>query len=425
MTQRHAPPRPPSPTVPGAIARPDEIERYAETILTESLAIGAGDRLLIESEPVCRELVAAVAAGAYRRGADVDVTLHDPFVARARLADADVELLGRPTPWWRRRMESLREQRTSLLWIASEEAPGLCADIDPARLTLAATRRAKAARPYSRLRLDGRSRWAIVAWPTPAWAARVYPELSAGAAQRRLLDDLLSFVRAGPDDPPGALKEHLDLLEHRAHELTRRDLRRLELRGPDTALDLVLADGTVWASARDRFDGGYVTAVNLPTEEVFTTPDARGTEGTFRCTRPLSIQGRVIDGIAGEFRSGRLVRLDASRGADRDVLAGVINHELGSDRLGEVALVDASSRIGQRGRVYGDTLLDENQASHIAFGEGFKFARSAAASAASRRTVNSSTIHIDVMIGSPEVDVTATDARGAGLPLIRDGAWQV
>jgi aminopeptidase len=162
-------------------------------------------------------------------------------------------------------------------------------------------------------------------------------------------------------------------------------------------------------------------APNMPTEETFTSPDPRQTSGTFRCTFPLSFRGRLIEGLRGEFSNGRLVRLDADSDDDRDFVAAYIDSDRAGRRLGEVALVDASSRIGQARRIYYNTLLDENAAAHIAFGTGFGGTRSETPA----RAVNRSTIHLDVMIGSPKLEVTGVNARGRRIPLIRDGAWQI
>ena len=159
----------------------------------------------------------------------------------------------------------------------------------------------------------------------------------------------------------------------------------------------------------------------MPKEEVFTSPEPRQTNGTFRCTFPLSFRGRLIEGLRGEFSNGRLVRLEADSDDDRDFVAAFIDTDRMGRRLGEVARVDASSRIGQTGRIYYNTLLDENAAAHIAFGSGFGGTRSETPA----RGVNRSTIHLDVMIGSPELEATGFNARGRRIPLIHEGTWRI
>jgi aminopeptidase len=130
----------------------------------------------------------------------------------------------------------------------------------------------------------------------------------------------------------------------------------------------------------------------------------------------------MIEGLRGEFRSGKLVRLDASNRKDRDFVAAYIDSDRSGSgrRLGEVALVDATSRIGQTGRTYFNTLYDENAAAHIAFGSGFGGTRTNGS-----RGLNRSDVHLDVMIGSPELEVTGVTAKGKRIPVIADGLWTI
>ena len=163
----------------------------------------------------------------------------------------------------------------------------------------------------------------------------------------------------------------------------------------------------------------------MPTEENYTTPHFRGAEGTFRCTKPLSLHGKVVDGIAGEFRRGSLVRLEAATEEQRDFLAAFLDADAGARRLGEVALVDASSsRIGSTGRVYENTLLDENAAAHFAFGFGFGLAREPD-DREGARTVNRSSMHLDVMIGTDDFDAVGVTGSGDRIALIESGTWQL
>jgi aminopeptidase len=274
-----------------------------------------------------------------------------------------------------------------------------------------------------RAQLNMEARWSIAAWPADYWARQVYPNLEVGRAKRKLAKDLLNFCRLTDADGTGTSgwTKHLKTLTRRSAKLTKLGLTGLELRGPGTALDVGLSPGTRWLGGPETAKNGRVVAPNMPTEEVFTSPDATATSGTFRCTFPLSFRGRLIEGLRGEFAGGKLVRLEADSEADRDFVAAYIDTDKGGRRLGEVALVDASSRIGQAKRIYYNTLLDENAAAHIAFGSGFGGTRDAS----SQRGVNKSTTHLDVMIGNPKLEVTGIGPRGKRIPLIRDGLWQI
>jgi aminopeptidase len=192
-------------------------------------------------------------------------------------------------------------------------------------------------------------------------------------------------------------------------------LRELTLRGPGTDLRLGLPVGTRWIGGTLQGRRGRFSP-NVPTEEVFTSPTPRATEGTFACSRPLELEGRTLDGIRGEFQRGRLVRIEAARAEDSAFLQAYMARDTGAGRLGEVALVDGMSRVGAADRGYGTTLLDENAASHMAFGSGFDFARDAGA-----ERPNTSRIHVDVMIGRAELEVRGRDAQGRDVAVLADG----
>jgi aminopeptidase len=347
----------------------------------------------------------------------------DPLVMRARLLHGSDEALGALPPWSRRRFREASGPHGALAYISGEGEAGYLDGVPPERIATDYSRRTGQLGFVRRAQLNMRARWIIAGWPTDHWAGQVYPELTPLEAKRRLANDLLRFCRLAEGDGKGASgwRQHLRTLTRRSERLSKLGLARLELRGPGTELDIGFSDGTRWLGGFETLADGRKLASNMPTEEVFTSPDPRRTSGTFRCTFPLSFRGRLIHGIRGEFSKGRLVRLEADSDDDRDFLAGFIDTDRMGRRLGEVALVDASSRIGQAGRIYYNTLLDENAAAHIAFGSGFGGTRSETPA----RGVNRSTIHLDVMIGGPELEATGFDARGRRIPLIREGAWQI
>jgi len=351
------------------------------------------------------------------------VVTTDPLVMRARLLHGSDDALGTLSPWSRRRYREASSPQGALAHIAGEGEAGYLDGIRPERLATDYSRLVKQLDFVRRAQLNMRSRWIIAGWPTDHWAGQVYPELELAEAKRRLAADLLRFSRLSDDDGKGTSgwSSHLRTLSRRSARLTKLGLTHLELRGPGTELDIGFVEGTRWLGGFETLADGRKLASNMPTEEVFTSPDPRKTNGTFRCTFPLSFRGRLIHGLRGEFSKGRLIRLEADSEDDRDFVAGFIDTDRMGRRLGEVALVDASSRIGQTGRVYYNTLLDENAAAHIAFGSGFGGTRSETPV----RGVNRSTIHLDVMIGGPELEATGFGARGRRIPLIREGAWQI
>jgi len=403
---------------------PASLARYADAIVRASLGIEKGDTLVVDGEPEHRELLVAIAESAYRAGARfVDVVTGDPLVMRARLRHASDDAIGALSPWALRRFREVARPNGALAHIAGEGEAGYLDGVSPARIAADYAARAKQLGFLRRAQLNMEARWIIAGWPTDHWAGQVYPGVEPLKAKRRLARDLLRFCRLEDEDGKGTSgwTKHLRTLSRRSARLTKLGLTRLELRGPGTELDLGFVEGTRWLGGFETLADGRRLASNMPTEEVFTSPDPRRTTGTFKCTFPLSFRGRLIHGLRGEFAQGRLVRLEADSDDDRDFVAEFIDADRAGRRLGEVALVDASSRIGQTGRIYYNTLLDENAAAHIAFGSGFGGTRTETPP----RGLNRSTIHLDVMIGGPDLEATGFNARGRRIPLIREGTWQL
>ena len=413
------------PPVGGAerILEADELRRYADAIVRASLGVGKGDYLLVQGHPEHREMVVATAEAGYRAGATiVDVAYYDPLADRAHYEHGSKASLGVVSPWAKRRMRALVEPSGARAVITGEADHGYLDGIDHRRIAADVAGVAAQTKFYRRANLDLDARWTGAAWPTDYWASQVYPDLSPAAGKRRLAHDFLWFCRLTDEDGGGASGwlNHVKAITRRSTKLTKLGLAKLELRGPGTELEVKLSEGSRWLGGQEETSAGVKIAPNMPTEESFTSPFATGTNGTFACTLPLTFQGKLIEGLRGEFRNGRLVRLEAASDADRDFVASYIDSDPSGRgrRLGEVALVDATSRIGQSGRTYFSTLLDENAAAHIAFGAGFGGTHPKGA-----RGLNRATIHLDVMIGGPDFEVTGITPKGKRVPVIADGLW--
>jgi aminopeptidase len=371
---------------------PDELVRYAEMIVKGCIAL---PRVDYEDARV--------------------------YAARIRYG-SDKALTARP-PWRDAQLKAYGSEKVALVQVMGEFELDVTAGLPPERVAEATKGQSNAV--LSRIRRENRLRGTICAWPTDEWAARVFPGLDTAKATRKLAQDILWFCRLGPDDPAGhkGWTEHLATLRRRAARLTKLDLKEVHVLDEGTDLRLRIAPFSMWRGGGEQDHWGRRIAMNVPTEECFISPDAAATEGTFRCSRPRSFGGRVLEGLSGEFRGGRLVRLKAKREADREWFARYLAAVPGADRLGEIALVDASSRIGQTGRIYYNGLLDENAAAHMAFGSGFAKTRTVPINR-QRHGVNRSKTHIDVMIGTDALNAWGITQAGRRVALVADGAWQ-
>jgi aminopeptidase len=264
--------------------------------------------------------------------------------------------------------------------------------------------------------------WTITACPNEAWAELVYGEPDV----ERLWADVATAVRLDEDDPVKAWREHVETLRARAAALDARRFDAIHLAGPGTDLTIGLLPGSRWLTAASETAFGRRHVVNLPTEEVFTTPDRLRADGTARATVDLALPTTIVRDLKLRFEGGRLVEVNASAGADF-VRAQTATDE-GAARLGEVALVDGTSPIRRAGRMFFNGLFDENAACHIAYGSGFGYAVADAPDSEDdweAAGINRSSVHTDVMVGGPDVDVFGLDGAGGRTPIIVGERWQL
>jgi aminopeptidase len=390
----------------------------AELIVGFGANVQPGQIVALSSEPGKEPLARAIAEAAYDRGAlFVDLNVFDLHFKRVRALRAAPETLGFVPPWYGERVRALGEHRCATVSLGGPVDPHIMDGVDPALLGKDLLPRVKESIEVVNERTIN---WTVAPCPTPAWAQLVYPGLGRAEALELLWAQIAHVCRLDEDDPIAAWVQRMGRLEAVAARLGELRLDSVRFEGPGTALSIGLLAGSRWQCARISTVDGIAHAPNIPTEEVFTTPDPARAEGVVRSTKPLFVSGATITGLRVRFEGGRAVGIDADQGAE--VLRALCEHDAGATRLGEVALVDRDGRIGQLGTVFFDTLLDENAASHIALGAGLDFA---VEGEDDRGRINRSDLHIDFMIGSNDVSVTGVDRDGGEVPLLRDGAWRI
>lgn len=404
----------------GALTPPAEyVEALTELIVGIGANIQPGQVVGVTMQVGQEAITRAVAEAAYARGAKyVDVWLFDVYLKHSRLKHADRDTLDYVPQWVRDRMLQLGEMNAARISFQGPPAPTLMDDIDSDRLGLDMMPRL---RESIEVTMKQQTNWTIVPWPNPDWATMVHPDLSEADAYAKLWEEIAYVCRLNEENPTKAWEARLKTLEDGAARLTEMRLDSLHFVGPGTDLTVGLLPSSRWMAGRMSTIKGIEYCANLPTEEVFTAPDPNRADGYVRATKPLLIPGSArIEGLTVRFEGGRAVELNADKGAE--ILRGMAARDEGACRLGEVALVDRESRIGQSGTVFSDILLDENSASHIALGSAYPFS---VESAQDKARANVSQIHIDFMIGSSEVAVDGLRADGSVVPLLRDGIWQV
>jgi aminopeptidase len=397
--------------------RAARIHALADLIVRFGANVQPGQIVSIGSEPGKEPLVRAIAESAYKAGARfVDLSVFDIHIKHARMLYADPDTLAFVPPWYGERMRALGELRCAVITLTGPVAPRIMDGIDPALLGQDLLPRVRESIEIVNQRV---SNWTAAPCPTASWAELVHPEMDPADALERLWRDVAHICRVDEPDPVLAWGQRMDGLVAVAGKLDQLRLDALRFQGPGTDLTVGLLASSAWHCARIATVDGIVHAPNLPTEEVFTTPDPERTSGYVRSTKPLFVSGAMVTGLRVRFEHGHAVEIDADQGAD--AVRALSHRDAGSSRLGEVALVDGNSRIGSLDTVFFDTLLDENAASHIALGEGLDFT----VGEEDQARINRSELHMDFMIGSNEVDVTGIRRGGGEVPLLRGGVWQI
>jgi aminopeptidase len=390
----------------------DRLERYAELVVRVGANVQPGQDVFIVPEIEHRELARALTRQAYRAGAAyVHVLYLDPHVRRAMIEFGPDTALSFAPEWMKSAVASF--SGNALIATIGDAEPDLLADLDGERIGRAVQQDIVEIR-MQQMR-ENSINWCGVGAPNAGWAQEVYGEPDV----ERLWEEVAFCMRLDEPDPTAAWREHLDRLAKRRATLNELHADALRYRGPGTDLTVGLLPGAHWVSGGQDTASGIHFVANMPTEEVFTSPDARRTEGTIRQSLPLPLSGQIVRGLELTFEGGRAVRVEAESGAElvRSHFANIEN----ADRLGEVALVTRESRVGQSGTIYMNPLFDENATCHVAYGAGFPFVFDGEP----EEGLNVANMHLDFMVGGPELEVDAVLADGTVVPLIRDETWQL
>jgi aminopeptidase len=390
----------------------------AELAVRFGANVQPGQIVSVLSEPGKEPLARAIAEVAYEQGAKfVDLTVFDVHLKHARMLRADPDTLEYLPPWIGEQVRALGEHRAARVMLTGRVAPHLMDDVDP---ELLGKDMLPAVKEVIDVVNERTTNWTIVPCPTEDWATLVYPDAGPEEALAQLWREVARACRLDEPDPVVAWRSRFERLAEIATKLDALRLDALRYEGPGTDLTVGLLPSSTWDGGDMTTVDGIVHAPNIPTEEVFTTPDPTRADGVVSATKPLFTAGELITGLRVWFEQGLAVAIDADRGAE--TLRTLAGRDAGAARLGEVALVDRESRVGALGTVFYDTLLDENAASHIALGGGLKYA---VEGPGDLERVNSSQIHIDFMIGSDEIAVTGLTRNGEEVPLLQGGRWQV
>ena len=384
-----------------------------------------GQRLMVTCNPAQREFVTILMQEAYDLGASYvypRVTFDD--WTRVRIDRSAAEHLDTVPGWFVPWFKELVDDDWAYLYLDGTEAPAVLDGANPDRMSRMDCAQRNQRLFFFEAQQKSQFCWCVASVPTDGWARQVLGEDAQAADLWKLLVPIYGLDEP---DPAASWRRRLDVLDRRGVTLDRLAIDRLHFLGPQTDLVVGLMPRSRWGGGSEKAANGRVFAPNLPTEEVFTTPDWRRTQGYVQATRPVEVMGTEVEGARFTFRDGRVVEFDADK--NREILGRYLAQDEQANALGEIALVDGSSRIFQSGRIFHSILFDENATCHMALGSGYPTTVEGGRDLGARELLelgcNVSRVHTDFMIGGPEVSLDAVTISGQTVRLIENGEFRL
>lgn len=396
---------------------------YAELVIRAGVNIQKGQRLSISSPVECADFARLCAAAAYEAGCkEVLMRWQDDELKRMKYLHAADEVFDTVDSWEVDYCESLSEEGAGFLTIYAED-PGLLSGVKPDRIKRAQISTGNALETYRTRMMRNECPWCICSVPSKAWACRVFPELSEEEAVQRLWNEILTACRVDGGDAIQNWKEHSNEIKNHVDIMNEYNFKTLKYKNAaGTDVTVELPEGHIWIGGEEKMATGRVFSANIPTEEVFTLPKKNGVNGTLVATKPLSLNGTVIEGFYFKVEDGKIVELHADKG--EQILKDAISVDEGASYFGEIALVPYDSPISNSGVLFYNTLFDENASCHFAFGEAypcFEGAENMTEEELKERGLNRSMMHEDFMVGSPDLEITGITHDGKEILVFKNG----
>jgi aminopeptidase len=416
---------------------PDDFERnldkYAEVAVKVALNVQRGQRVLIGrpshgvyGTPIeLAPLVRLITAKSYDAGARlVDVIWNDDELRRIRFERADPKTIEEFPTWRSAAAIECAEAGDAMLSLYAED-PALLEGQDSELISRFTRANSKHMERYFQLVTVNNMNWAVMTAPIAGWVEKIFPKLAPKKAMEKAWDTLFDICRIKCADPVGAWKKHVRDMAARSDYMNKKQYKALKIKARGTDLTLGLPKNQVWTGTRVKSKSGIEFTANVPSEEIFTMPHNKKTDGYVTLSKPLHYGGKTAEDLRVTFKNGKVVDTKARKGAD--LAQKIFDTDEGARRLGEIALVPHSSPISRSGLVFHNTLIDENASNHIAFGRAYRFAVKGGEKMNDAQFDkvggNTSLIHIDCMIGTGDTDIDGITAGGVKEPVFRAGEW--
>ena len=399
-------------------------EKYAELIIRCSMGLQPGQTLVLTSPVDAAPFARLCARKAYEAGCrEVIMRWTDDAISKETYLHAADDVFDTVRPWKSDMMNTLAREDAAFLTIYSED-PEALSGVDPDRIRRSSLASGKALEEYRELQMTDSVQWCLFSIPNIPWARKVFPGVSDDEAVNKLWDAIYDTVYVTEDNDPVAVwRQHNEALKRRKEKLTAYNFKYLHyVNSLGTDLTVELPENHYWDGGVSHSAKGVSFNANVPTEEIFTAPRREGTNGIVYAAKPLVINGDIAENFSFVFKDGKIVEIHAQRG--QELLESAVATDEGAAYLGEVALVPYDSPISKSGILFYNTLFDENASCHLAFGDSYPCVQGGAQMTKEQRKaigLNSSIMHEDFMIGTPDLSINGITHEGKEIPVFIDG----
>jgi len=401
------------------------IKKYASLALQVGIGLKEKEGLIITTNEYGVPLAREISSQAYALGAKhVEVLFHDDILTLGRYENAWDYVFKNYPKCKVDALVTMYESNYHHLYITAPN-PDLLKEIDSELINIDQKTASSAMEKAVNYRITSRTKWCILAVPSPAWAKSVFPDAPLSDAINLLWQKIFEATRVDLKDPIMAWKTHDENLKKHKNYLNENEFEKLLFHSPGTNLEVYLAQDHYWMGGSKTSDNGESYVANIPTEEVFTTPFNTKVNGTLKATKPLCLNGKIIDNFGFVFKDGKVV--DFYAGTGRETLELLLENDEGSSYLGEVALVSNNSPISNTNILFKNTLFDENASVHFALGRSYPYAMKNGTDLKPDELVNKganySFNHVDFMVGGPEMSIIAFKKSGERIEIFKAGNW--
>ena len=404
------------------------LKKYAKLIVKVGANVQKGQSVVVYADVDQADFATLVVNEAYKAGAKfVTVNWGCDKITKLHYRNQRLKTLSTVLGWQEEKLKWMSEELPCRIHLVSEDPDGL-KGVDILKMQKARQATYKVTKKYSDA-MENRHQWTIAAVPGAAWAKKVFPNLTKAAAIEKLWQAILETVYVTEDNDPIAVWEKVNAdFKEKCQKLNDHHFEKLVYKSSNGT------DFTAWLMPESRWNGGGETDLNghyfnpnLPTIEVFTTPCKGKAEGRVVSTKPLSYQGQLIENFEFIFKNGKVVECKAEKG--QKLLETMVSMDEGASMIGELALVPCDSPINNQNILYYETLFDENASCHIALGRGFNDCvegfQNRTHEELKELGVNDSMIHVDFMMGAPDMSITGYTFDGKAVKIFENGNFVI